>query len=98
MREIEKDLSVYRDVEIPDVMRGDPLKSPALSEIDCPRGPIRQAAFQTYQLVEGIYQVSCEQNFVIHPAVVLRAYDLIHDRQQSEARKFTLLHVLLRGI
>lgn len=98
MREIEEDLAVYSDVEIPDAMRGDPLKNPALSEIDCPRGPVRQAASMTYHLIEGIYQSGSEQNFLIHPGVVLRAYDLIQDRLQAEARKFTLLHVLLRGI
>ncbi len=98
MREIEEDLSVYAEVEIPHAMRGDPLKNSALAEIDCPRGPIRQAASQTYQLVETIYRASSEQNFILHPGVVLRAYDLIHDRQQADARRFTLLHVLLRGI
>lgn len=98
MREIKEDLSVYADVEIPDAMRGDPLKNPALSEIDCPRGSVRQAASLTYHLIEGIYQSGFEQNFLIHPSVVLRAYDLIQGRQRGDARKFTLLHVLLRGI
>lgn len=98
MREAEEDLSAYSGVDISEDMQPDPLKNPALEEIDCQRGPMRQAAFQAYQLVEGIYQASSEQNFLIHPAVVLRAYALIHDRQRADARKFTLLHVLLRGV
>lgn len=98
MQETEEDLSAFNEADIPDAMRGDPLKNTVLSEIDCSAGPMRQAAFQTYRLIEGLYCASRKQNFVIHPRVVLRAYDLIHDRQRGEARKFTLLHVLLRGI
>lgn len=98
MHREQDDLSVYADVEIPATMRGDPLKNPALFEIDCPPGPARKAASQTYKLIEGLYEASYEQHFLIHPDVVLRAYDLVRESQENDARKFTLLHVLLRGI
>lgn len=94
----KEDLSVYDEVEIPEAMQGDPLKNHALSEIDCPRGRCRDAASETYKLVEGLYRVSRRQHFIIHPRVVVRAYGLTRDRQKKEARRFTLLHVLLRGI
>lgn len=98
MREIEEDLSVYNGVEIPDGMRGDPLRNPALAELDCPPGPNRFAAFQTYSFVKGLYRVGEQQGFLLHPRSVVRAYQRVRGHQRAEARKFTLLHVLLRGI
>lgn len=98
MREIEGDLSAYHDVHIPEDMRRDPLKNPAFEEIDCPRGPSRRAAFETYQFIHDLFATGMRYDFRLSRPSVVRAYELVRARQKPEGQEFTLLHVLFRGM